>query len=137
MGKAKNRKKAKSFSTNNELKLLVDKPVVTSNIRIFDRMCTELSPYMTEIEIDQVVSFMLTIQHSKWDINPTAEDSKTQLELILGRERFLEICKQWNKKNQKWLTVFGTRKFKYKQTGQYFDGLDPEDNPEDYEIVYI
>lgn len=136
MGKQSRKKRQLSY-TNNELKLLVDKPVVTSNIRVFDKMCTELSPYMTELEIDQVVGFMLEIQHSKWDINPTVEDSKTQLELILGRDRFREICTQWNKKNQKWLTVFGTRKYKKKFDGSYWDGLDPEDNPEDYEIVWI
>ena len=137
MGRASSRKKAKSFSTDNELKLLVDKPAVTSNIRVFDKMCTELSPYMTELEVDQVVSFMLEIQHSKWDINPTVDDSKTQLQLILGSDRFAEICKQWNKKNQKWLTVFGTRKYKHKVDGTYWDGLDDTDNPEDYETVYI
>ena len=129
--------KKKSFSTDNELKLLVDKPVVTSNIRVFDKMATELSPYMTETEVDQVVSFMLEIQNSKWDINPTVEDSKSQLQLILGTDRFNEICKQWNKKNQKWLTVFGTRKYKHKIHGTYYDGLDDTDNPEDYEIVWI
>lgn len=118
-------------------KLLVDKPDFTHNIRVFDKMCTELSPYMTEIEIDQVVNFMLTIQHSKWDINPTVEDSKTQLQLILGSDRFKEICRQWNSKNQKWLSVFGMRKYKCKQTGQYYDGLDDTDDPDQYEIVWI
>lgn len=117
--------------------LMVDKPIVTSNIRVFDKMCTELSPYMTETEVDSVVSFMLEIQHSKWDINPTVEDSKTQLQLILGSDRFSEICKQWNSKNQKWLSVFGKRKYKHKLDGSYYDGLDPEDNPNDYDIVWI
>lgn len=118
-------------------KLLVDKPDFTHNIRVFDKMTTELSPYMTEFEIDQVVEFMFKIQHSKWDINPTVEDSKTQLQLILGVERFAEICKQWNSKNQKWLTVFGTRKYRHKTDKTYWDGLDETDNPEDYEIVWI
>lgn len=135
MGKASRKKR--QLSSTNDLKLLVDKPVVTNNIRVFDKMCTELSPYMTELEVDQVVSFMLEIQHSKWDINPTVDDSKTQLQLILGSERFAEICKQWNSKNQKWLTVFGTRKYKKKLDGSYWDGLDPEDNPDDYEVTWI
>lgn len=137
MGKASNKKKAKTLSTDNGLKLLVDKPVVTSNIRVFDKMATELSPYMTETEIDQVVSFMLEIQHSKWDINPTVDDSKTQLQLILGSDRFAEICKQWNSKNQKWLTVFGIRKYRHKVDKRLYDGLDPTDNPEDYEVTFI
>lgn len=118
-------------------KTLVDKPNFTHNIRVFDKMVTELSPYMTELEIDQVVSFMCEIQHSKWDINPTVEDSKTQLQLILGSDRFSEICKQWNSKNQKWLTVFGTRKYRHKVDKTYWDGLDDTDNVNDYEIVYI
>ena len=119
-----------------EKNMLVDRPINT-NIRVFDKMTTELSPYMTENEIDQVVSFMIEIQHSKWDINPTVEDSKTQLQLILGSERFAEICKAWNAKNQKWLTVFGIRKYRHKETKELYDGLDPTDNPEDYEVTWI
>jgi hypothetical protein len=137
MGKASRKKRQLSSTDDLTLKLMVDKPVVTNNIRVFDKMCTELSPYMTELEVDQVVSFMLEIQHSKWDINPTVDDSKTQLQLILGSDRFAQICKQWNRKNQKWLTVFGTRKYKHKVDGTYWDGLDPEDNEDDYEIVWI
>ena len=125
------------MSKKHYTKLLVDKPDFTHNIRVFDKMTTELSPYMTEHEIDQIVSFMLTIQHSKWDINPTVEDSKTQLQLILGSDRFHEICKQWNSKNQKWLTVFGTKKYRHKVDKTYWDGLDETDNPDDYEIVWI
>ena len=125
--------KKKQFT---ETKLLVDRPT-NPHIRIFDKMTVELSPYMTEMEVDNVVSFMMEIQNSKWDINPTVEDSKSQLQLILGTDRFHEICKQWNKKNQSWLTVFGTRKYKHKVLGTYWDGLDDTDNPEDYEIVWI
>jgi hypothetical protein len=126
-------KKKKNFT---EPKLLVDRPH-NSNIKVFDKMCTELSPYMTELEVDAVVSFMIEIQHSKWDVNPTVEDSKTQLQLILGSERFAEICKQWNRKNQKWLTVFGTRKYRHKVDKTLWDGLDDTDNPEDYEVTWI
>lgn len=127
-------KKQKSYT--NEPKLLVDRPTNT-NIRVFDKMCTELSPYMTELEVDAVVSFMIEIQHSKWDVNPSVEDSKTQLKLILGSDRFDEICKKWNGKNQRWLTVFGTRKYRHKTDKTLWDGLDPTDNPEDYEVTYI
>jgi hypothetical protein len=49
----------------------------------------------------------------------------------------LELTKQWQAENQKFLSVFGTLKFKEKATGEYFDGLDPEDSPEDYLKVYI
>jgi hypothetical protein len=100
-------------------------------------MVTELSPYMNEFEIDKIVEFMITIQHSKWDINPSVEDSKSQLKLILGSDRFDEICKQWNGKNQKWLTVFGTKKYRHKVDKTLWDGLDATDNPEDYEVTWI
>lgn len=99
-------------------------------------MTVELSPYMTEYEIDQCIGFMFTLQDTKHDINPSVTDCKTQLELILGKERFLEICKQWNQKNQKWLSVFGSLKYKRKSDNTYWDGLDESDDPNDYEKVY-
>ena len=40
-------------------------------------------------------------------------------------------------KNQKFLSVFGALKFKEKATGNFYDGLDETDNPQDYEKVYI
>lgn len=126
-------KKKKDYT---ETKLLVDRPT-NPHIRVFDKMVTELSPYMTELEIDAIVGFMMEIKTSKWDINPTVDDSKTQLQIILGSERFAEICKQWNGKNQKWLTVFGTRKYRHKVDKTLWDGLDPTDNPEDYEVMWI
>ena len=115
---------------------LIDRPM-TNHIKNFDKMVVELSPYMTELEIDKCVGFMCTLENSIGDSNPSVEDCKTQLQLMLGSERFLDICKEWNQKNQKWLTVFGKLKYKCKKTGQYYDGLDPEDNPGDYEKVYI
>lgn len=80
---------------------------------------------------------MFILEHSVNDSNPSVEDCKTQLQLMLDSQRFLDICKAWNAKNQKWLTVFGKMKYKCKETGAYYDGLDPEDNPDDYEKVYI
>jgi hypothetical protein len=100
-------------------------------------MVTELSPYMTEIEIDQCIGFMHTLKDTKHDINPSAEDCKTQLQIMLGSDRFLELTKQWGMKNQKFLSVFGTLKYKEKSTGKFFDGLDEGDNSDDYEKVYI
>ena len=108
-----------------------------SHIANFNKMVTELSPYMTDIEIDKCVEHMFILEHSVNDSNPSVEDCKTQLQLMLGSQRFLDICKAWNAKNQKWLTVFGKMKYKCKETGAYYDGLDPEDNPDDYEKVYI
>jgi hypothetical protein len=116
---------------------LIDKPFYVGHIKNFDKMVTELSPYMTEIEIDQCISYMHTLKDTKWDINPSPEDCKTQLQIMLGRDRFLELTKAWGQKNQKFLSVFGTMKYRLKSDGSYWDGLDETDNEEDYEKVYI
>ena len=119
-----------------EYKGLIDKPFYVGHIKNFDKMVTELSPYMTEIEIDQCISFMHTLQDTKNDINPSPEDCKSQLQIMFGRDRFLELTQAWGQKNQKFLSVFGSLKFKDKRTGEYYDGLDETDNPADYEKVY-
>lgn len=116
---------------------LIDKPFYVGHIKNFDKMVTELSPFMNEYEIDQCISFMHTLKDTKNDINPSPEDCKTQLKIMLGSDRFLELTQEWGKKNQKFLSVFGSLKFKDKRTGEYYDGLDETDNPEDYEKVYI
>jgi hypothetical protein len=119
-----------------DLKVLIDKPDYVGHIKNFDKMVTELSPFMTEIEIDQCISFMHTLTDTKNDINPSPEDCKTQLQIMFGRDRFLELTQAWGQKNQKFLSVFGSLKFKDKRTGEYYDGLDETDNPLDYEKVY-
>ena len=126
-----------SQNTNKQLRGLIDRPVNVSHIANFNKMVTELSPYMTDIEIDKCVDHMFLLEHSKLDVNPSVGDCKTQLQLMLGSDRFLEICKAWNAKNQKWLTVFGKLKYKKISDGSYWDGLDPEDNPDDYEKTYV
>ena len=120
-----------------EFRGLIDRPFVTGHIRNFDRMVTELSKYMTEEEIDKCIGFMHTLKDTKYDINPSPEDCKTQLQIMLGSDRFLELTQSWQKENQKFLTVFGTLKFRRKADGTYWDGLDETDNPEDYEKIYI
>ena len=126
-----------SQNTNKKLRGLIDRPVSVSHIANFNKMVTELSPYMTDIEIDSCVEHMFLLEHSKLDVNPSVGDCKTQLQLMLGSDRFLEICKAWNAKNQKWLTSFGKLKYKKISDGSYWDGLDPEDNADEYEKVYI
>ena len=116
---------------------LIDKPMYVGHIKNLDKMITELSPFMNEYEIDQCISFMHTLKDTKYDINPSPEDCKTQLQIMLGSDRFLELTKQWGAKNQKFLSVFGTLKFRLKTDGSYWDGLDETDNSEDYEKVYI
>ena len=126
-----------SQNTNKQLRGLIDRPVNVSHIANFNKMVTELSPYMTDIEIDKCVEHMFILEHSIGDSNPSEEACKTQLQLMLGSERFLDICKAWNAKNQKWLTSFGKLKYKKIDDGSYWDGLDPEDNADEYEKVYI
>jgi hypothetical protein len=126
-----------SQNPNKQLRGLIDRPMNVSHIANLNKMVTELSPHMTEIEIDKCIDQMYILEHSVNDSNPSIEDCKTLLQLTLGSERFLEICKKWNEKNQKWLTVFGKMKYKCKKTGDYYDGLDPEDNADEYEKVYI
>jgi len=116
---------------------LIDKPFYVGHIKNFDKMVTELSPFMNEIEIDQCISFMHTLTDTKNDINPSPEDCKTQLQIMFGRDRFLELTQQWGVKNQKFLSVFGSLKYKEKATGKFYDGLDETDNIDDYEKVYI
>ena len=122
-----------------ELKGLADRPF-TGNIRNFDRMIVELSPHMSEFDLDVCIEHMCKIESSKWDINPTVEDCKTQLETLLGKDRYQDIVDRWKQKNQKLLSVFGTMKYKNKLDPLdkiLYDGLDPEDKPEDWEKVYV
>jgi hypothetical protein len=123
--------------TDRPLRGIMDKPMYVGHIKNFDKMTTELSPYMTEYEIDSCIDFMFKLKDTKFDINPSPSDCKAQFELMFGRERFLQICQEWNKKNQKWLSVFGALKYKGKTDNVIYDGLDPEDNPDDYEKIYI
>ena len=119
-------------------KQIVDRPD-THQIKNFDRMVVELSKYMTEIEIDACIEFMNTIQGSKWDINPSVDDCKTQLQIMFGRDRVHELILKWSKENQKLLTVFGKLKYLRKDGTDKtpYDGLDPWDNPEDWEKIYV
>ena len=109
-------------------------------VDIMNKMVTELSIYMHESELDRCMDFMYTIEDSKFDINPTVTDCKSQLRLILGSDRYDEIVGQWKQNNQKLLSVFGTLKYKNKKDTTdktLYDGLDPEDDPNDYEKTYV
>lgn len=109
-------------------------------IDIMNKMVTELSIYMSETELDRCMDFMYEIENSKFDINPTVSDCKTQLKLILGSDRYDEIVDKWKSNNQKILSVFGTLKYKNKKDSTdktLYDGLDPEDDPQDWEKIYV
>jgi hypothetical protein len=115
------------------MKQLIDKPN-NQNIRVFDRMVAELSRWMTDEEIDKCVGFLDQIAGSQWDINPTLDDSKTQLKIILGGDRYEEIKAQWSIKNQH-LIKDGKTKYIHKTTKKVYDGLDPHDDPLDYTMI--
>ena len=109
-------------------------------VDIMNKMVTELSIYMNDIELDRCMDFMYQIEDSKFDVNPTVSDCKTQLKLILGSDRYEEIVEQWKQNNQKLLSVFGTLKYKNKKDSSdktLYDGLDPEDDPNDWEKIYV
>lgn len=109
-------------------------------IDIMNKMVTELSVYMTDNELDRCMDFMYEVENSKFDINPTVSDCKTQLKLILGSDRYDYVVDQWKQNNQKILSVFGTLKYKNKKDltdKTLYDGLDPEDDPNDYEKIYV
>jgi len=109
-------------------------------VDIMNKMVTELSLYMNETELDRCLDFMYQIENSKFDINPTVSDCKTQLKLILGSDRYDQIVDQWKQNNQKILSVFGTLKYKNKldpSDKTLYDGLDETDDPNDWEKIYV
>lgn len=109
-------------------------------INIMNKMVTELSVYMNETELDRCMDFMYEIENSKFDVNPTVSDCKSQLQLILGSDRYQYIVEQWKQNNQKILSVFGTLKYKNKKDTTdktLYDGLDEDDDPNDYERIYV
>lgn len=127
--------------TNKEqLRAMIDKPIMTDKFRAFDKMVSELGPFMNIFEVDRCVDFMYQIEDSKFDINPSISDCKTQLQIILGKDRYEEIVSEWKKYNQKILTQFGTLKYKNKKDPTdktLYDGLDETDDPNDWEKVYV
>lgn len=124
--------------TNKEqLKQMIDKPIITIKFRAFDKMVSELGPHMNIFEVDRLIDFMYAIEQSEYDVNPSISDCKTQLKIILGNDRFEQVLGEWKQYNQKVLTQFGTLKYKNKNDNTLWDGLDPEDNPDDYEKIYV
>jgi hypothetical protein len=115
------------------LKQLIDKPD-TTDIRPLDRIVCELSKYMTPLEIDACVDYMDLTHDSKFDVNLTVGDAAEQMKLILGRERYEYIKMLWSKNNSH-LINGGRTKYVHKSTGAIYDGLDPDDNPLDYDAV--
>ena len=117
-------------------KTYIDRPD-TNKIKNFDRMVLELGKYMTELEMDQCINFMTTIVDSKYDINPSTEDSATQLKIMFGNERYSELKHCWSLDNQHLLKTTGTKKYLRISDKTYWDGLDDTDNVNDYKEIYV
>ena len=115
---------------------LIDRPH-TNHCKALDRMIVEFSKYLSEIELDICLEFLDKIKDSKWDVNWSEEDAATQMKLMLGNDRYKELKIQWGKDNQHLLKNVGQRKFRHKVDNTYWDGLDPSDNVNDYEEVWI
>jgi len=118
------------------LKSIIDRPN-NGKIKNFDRMVLELGKYMNPLEMDQCIDFMNTIVDSKYDVNPSVEDCATQLKIMFGSERYIELKHQWSTHNQHLVKPIGTVKYFHKPTGTYWDGLDATDDPSDYEEIYL
>lgn len=127
------------FSTNytkEQLKTMIDRPNLVG-FDAFNKIFQELGLYLNDYEIDQIIEFMYQVENSEYDINPSISDSITQMQLILGKDRYQEVTELWKQNNQKTLSEFGTLKYKCKTTGNLYDGLDETDDPKDYEKVYV
>ena len=117
-----------------------NKPILQrfNDIKHLDRIIVELSPYMNEWEIDQVLELSQLMSSSKFDTNLSIDDCIAQLRMTLGRDRYDEIVMEWTVKNQPLVKQHSNkRKFRHKQTKLLYDGLDDYDNPEDYEEIYL
>lgn len=117
------------------MRQLIDRPS-TSHCKSLDRMILEFSKYLSELEMDICLEFLEKIKDSKYDVNWSEEDAATQMKIMLGNDRYVELKRLWGKDNQHLLKNLGNRKYLGKD-GVYYDGLDPTDNPQDYVEVYI
>ena len=109
----------------------------TSHVGVLDRMIVEFSKYLGPIELDVCLEFLEKVSDSKLERNWTEEDAATQMKILLGEERYIELKRHWGKDNQHLLKNVGNKKYFRPTDNTYWDGLDPEDKPEDYIEVYI
>ena len=119
------------------LKRITDRPMFMAHVKNFDLMVAQLSPYLTDEEVDKLVTFMEVLQTTQHDTNPSINDCKEQILAMIGETRYKEVTAKWAEKNQKLLQVYGKKKYKHKETGVLYDGLDPEDKIADYEVIYV
>lgn len=115
---------------------LIDRPN-TTHIKALDRMILEFSKYLSELEMDICLEFLEKISESKYDVNWSESDAATQMKIMLGNDRYQELKLQWGVDNQHLLKQHGSMKYRRKNDNTYWDGLDPEDKIEDFEVVYV
>lgn len=116
------------------------KPQITrfNDIKHLDRIIVELSPFMTEMEIDQALELSMLMNSSKFDTNLSIDDCIAQMRLMLGKDRYDDLVMQWTEKNQPLVKeVSNKKKYRHKATKMLYDGLDDYDNPDDYEVIYL
>jgi hypothetical protein len=92
---------------------------------------------MGELELEKCLDVIDSMATSKFDVNLTPEDAVTQLKLIVGSTRYDDIVGKWKAANQGLLQLHGTKKYSHKATGKLYDGLDSDDDPSDYQEVWI
>lgn len=119
-----------------ELKTLLDRPILPGQ-QLLDKIVVELSRYLNPIELDMIIDRMALLSNSKYDVNWSVTDCATYISGIIGQDRYARAKELWVENNQKMVTAFGRKKYKHKQTKELFDGLDPEDDSNNYDIVYI
>ena len=95
-----------SGNRRDQLKEIIDKPIDTTKFKVFDKMVSELGPHMNSFEVDKCVEFMYTLETSEFDINPSITDCKTQLRILLGRDRFDEIVEELKQQDRD--SMFGS-----------------------------
>lgn len=101
----------------------------------FERLAAELSPLMTQLECERVVEFLNTLTQSRIETNWTIDDAASQMRILIGSERYQQLKTEWSIRNQPLITN-GQRKYRDRQ-GRLWDGLDEEDDPREYEIIYL
>ena len=115
------------------MKTLIDR-LDTTKIKALDRMVAELSPHLSELEIDRAVDLLNTMSSSKWDINLSVDDAAIQMKMLLGTERYEIVKAKWAERNQQ-LVKEGRVKFIRLSDKTVWDGLDETDNPADYKQI--
>jgi hypothetical protein len=109
----------------------------TDQVKALDRMVGELSPWLTETEMDQCVELIQTLNSSEFgDINMSAGDAGVQLRMLLGERRYEEARAQWSYRNQHLITD-GEERWIHVSTGRVYPMIPIGAIPRDYVRVLM